>query len=65
LHLGGGKSGEDALFEYKKTYGGTLFQYSSVGFIADASRYAQLVRIRRAQTEMQELRPNYFPEYRA
>jgi len=65
LHLGGGKSGEDALFEFKKTFGGSLFQYSSVWIIADPMRYERLVSIRRAQQGLPEPRANFFPEYRA
>lgn len=63
LHLGGGVSGADSLFEFKKGFGGETYQYAFAGLIADPSRYDDLLAARR-QTG-QAIRPDFFPAYRA
>ncbi|HEY0797179.1 MAG TPA: GNAT family N-acetyltransferase [Acidisarcina sp.] len=65
LHLGGGKSGDNALFEYKKSFGGALFDYSFVGLIADEKRYVRLTQLRSIQGTLPPPRLGYFPQYRA
>jgi hypothetical protein len=62
LHLGGGAKG---VFEYKKTYGGRVFNYYTVDVIADESRYRTLVERRVAYESLSELRKDFFPRYRA
>jgi hypothetical protein len=42
LHLGGGISGEDSLFRFKQTFGGTLFHYATLTVIADHAAFNSL-----------------------
>jgi serine/alanine adding enzyme len=63
LHLGGGTSGEDSLFAFKKSFGGPTFNYSLATLVADPERYDALVA-RRAE-EPEPPRADFFPAYRA
>ena len=65
LHLGGGATGTDRLFDFKKSFGGEVFQYSFFAMICDRARYGDLLRRRLAILPLQPLRPYFFPEYRA
>jgi len=42
LHLGGGISPGDSLFEFKSSFGGQTFQYYTVTVVADSDRYEKL-----------------------
>jgi hypothetical protein len=63
LHLGGGTSGEDSLFAFKKSFGGETYTYSFATFVADRARYDELVA--RRDEEDEPPRPGFFPAYRA
>lgn len=63
LHLGGGTSGSDSLFAFKKSFGGESYAYSFATLIADRERYDALVA--RRSEEPEPLRPDFFPAYRA
>ncbi len=63
LHLGGGVSGDDSLFEFKKGFGGDVYQYAFAGLICDPARYQALLDVRLGSGA--PLRPNFFPAYRA
>jgi serine/alanine adding enzyme len=63
LHLGGGTSGEDSLFAFKKSFGGETYAYSFATLVADRERYDALVARRREDDEPP--RPDFFPAYRA
>ena len=65
LHLGGGTAGDDKLFDFKKSFGGEVFQYSFLTIVNDREQYNALLRRRVAALEMPPLRPHFFPEYRA
>lgn len=64
LHLGGGTTGADALYHFKKGFGGVEHTYGLVALIADPARYASLVA-RRDAARGGPGRPGFFPEYRA
>jgi hypothetical protein len=63
LHLGGGTSGEDSLFAFKKSFGGETYTYSFATLVADRGRYDALVARRSGEPE--PLRSDFFPAYRA
>lgn len=63
LHLGGGTSGADSLFAFKRSFGGGTYTYSFATLVADPARYESLVA-RRAE-EPEPPRPDFFPAYRA
>jgi serine/alanine adding enzyme len=63
LHLGGGTSGADSLYAFKRSFGGQEHRYSFATVVADEDRYDSLVA-RRAE-EPEPLRPDFFPAYRA
>jgi Acetyltransferase (GNAT) domain len=63
LHLGGGTSGADSLFAFKKSFGGETFTYAFATLVADRERYDALTA-RRAE-EPGPPRPDFFPAYRA
>ena len=63
LHLGGGTSGADSLFAFKKSFGGETYTYSFATLVADRRRYDALVA--RRSEEPEPLRPGFFPAYRA
>jgi serine/alanine adding enzyme len=63
LHLGGGTSGEDSLFAFKKSFGGESYTYAFATLVADPERYAALFERRRREAEPP--RPHFFPAYRA
>lgn len=65
LHLGGGATGNDKLFNFKRSFGGEVFQYSFLAVICDRERYDTLLQRRFAALPFQPLRPYFFPEYRA
>jgi len=65
LHLGGGATGDDNLFDFKRSFGGDVFQYSFLTAVNDREQYNALLRSRTADPEMPPLRPHFFPEYRA
>jgi hypothetical protein len=65
LHLGGGVSGEDNLFAFKKSFGGEIFEYAFLGIITDRTRYQALLQQRLAEPQSTPGRPNFFPQYRA
>ena len=39
LHLGGGAAADDALFQFKRSFGGTLFQYATVTVVGDTQKF--------------------------
>ena len=63
LHLGGGTSGADGLYAFKRSFGGEEHAYSFATVVAERDRYDALVA-RRAD-EPEPLRPDFFPAYRA
>jgi serine/alanine adding enzyme len=63
LHLGGGTSGADSLFAFKKSFGGETYPYSFATLVADQERYDALVA--RRSEEPEPPRPGFFPAYRA
>jgi hypothetical protein len=63
LHLGGGTSGEDSLFAFKKSFGGETYTYAFATLVADRERYDALVARRGEEDEPP--RPGFFPAYRA
>ena len=63
LHLGGGATGDDSLYAFKRSFGGEEHTYSLAAFVADADRYRALVA-RRAE-DPEPPRPGFFPAYRA
>ena len=63
LHLGGGTSGADTLFAFKKSFGGETFRYAFATLVADKERYDALVA--RRSEESEPPRPGFFPAYRA
>jgi serine/alanine adding enzyme len=63
LHLGGGTSGADSLFAFKKSFGGETYTYAFATLVADRERYDALVA-RRAE-EDEPPRSDFFPAYRA
>jgi hypothetical protein len=64
LHLGGGLTPNDSLFQFKETFGGRTFEFYSLRVIGDPARYGELLRSR-LQAANGPLRPGFFPEYRA
>lgn len=44
LHLGGGTRADDTLFQFKRSFGGPLFQYATVTVVGDAERFNLLRR---------------------
>jgi Acetyltransferase (GNAT) domain len=63
LHLGGGTSGADTLFGFKKSFGGETYTYSFASLVAEPERYDTLVGLRSKESEPP--RPGFFPAYRA
>ena len=63
LHLGGGTSGADSLYDFKRSFGGDEHAYAFATVIAGRDRYDALVA-RRAE-EPEPSRPDFFPAYRA
>jgi Acetyltransferase (GNAT) domain len=63
LHLGGGTSGEDSLFAFKKSFGGETYTYAYATLVADRDRYDALVA--RRGEEAEPPRSGFFPAYRA
>ena len=63
LHLGGGTSGADSLFAFKKSFGGETYTYSYATLVADRERYDALVARRGEEDEPP--RSGFFPAYRA
>lgn len=64
LHLGGGVSGDDSLFRFKKGFGGEVHQYAFAGLVCHPQRYQALAASRLAQVGTPPRR-NFFPVYRA
>ena len=48
LHLGGGMSPNDSLFDFKQSFGGSVHEYRALVLIADARRWARLRQAGRA-----------------
>ena len=63
LHLGGGTSGADSLFAFKKSFGGDTYTYSFASLVAEPERYEELVA--RRSREPESPRSGFFPAYRA
>jgi lipid II:glycine glycyltransferase (peptidoglycan interpeptide bridge formation enzyme) len=63
LHLGGGTSGADSLYDFKRSFGGDEHAYAFATVVAERDRYDALVA-RRAE-EPEPSRPDFFPAYRA
>jgi Acetyltransferase (GNAT) domain len=63
FQLGGGTSGADSLFAFKKSFGGEQHAYGFVTLVADGGRYETLVA--RRSEEPEPPRPAFFPAYRA
>ena len=64
LHLGGGTAGADALYHFKRGFGGLELEYGFVTLVADPAWYDDLVA-RRAAAGLPPPRPGFFPAYRA
>lgn len=64
LHMGGGINGDDALFAFKKSFGGPLFRYSAVSVICDRKAYDELDVLRNTASA-EPPRVGFFPTYRA
>lgn len=67
FHLGGGLKGEDALFKFKRSFGGQIRTYSASGLIVNEDRYSALScndwqghQVDRALESV-----DFFPSYRA
>jgi Acetyltransferase (GNAT) domain len=65
LHLGGGTSGEDKLFLFKKSFYGEPFDFGLLGIVCDRRRYDALLQQRIADRNLPQMRTGRFPEYRA
>jgi hypothetical protein len=65
LHLGGGNSNADSLFDFKSSFGGDVYRYYTVDMIADESRYRHLVERRMKYGSPTQVRQDFFPQYRA
>ncbi len=65
LHLGGGVSNSDGLFEYKRSFGGSVYRYHTLEVISDPSRYRELVKRRLKFEPDWQVRSGFFPQYRA
>ena len=65
LHLGGGVSNSDSLFEFKRSFGGNVYRYHTLEVITDALRYCELVERRFKFEPDWQVRPGFFPQYRA
>jgi predicted N-acyltransferase len=63
FHLGGGTSGADSLYAFKKSFGGETFTYGFATLVADPERYDALVA--RRSDEPDPPRSGFFPAYRA
>lgn len=64
FHLGGGLRGEDALFKFKRAFGGRRFTYSATGLVVNEAVYDDLVgRSLGSRAHLGERR--HFPAYRA
>jgi serine/alanine adding enzyme len=63
LHLGGGTSGADSLFAFKKSFGGETYTYAFATLVADHERYDALVA--RRSEDSAPPRADFFPAYRA
>ena len=64
LHLGGGVGGsEDSLFLFKAGFSQERHPFYTLRMIANEERYADLVRARRPDTDVDDL-SGYFPAYR-
>jgi serine/alanine adding enzyme len=63
FHLGGGTSGADSLFAFKKSFGGEELSYGFATLVDDPGRYETLVA--RRSEEPEPPRPGFFPAYRA
>jgi hypothetical protein len=64
LHLGGGTAGADALYHFKRGFGGIELEYGFVALVADRAWYDDLVA-RRSASGLPPPRPGFFPAYRA
>lgn len=67
-HLGGGLSADDALFNFKKSFGGQRIPFWVASSILNARAYEHLTRRRAAaigSTAEELVRCSYFPAYRA
>jgi len=65
LHIGGGVSPNDQLFQFKCRFGGVQLQYSFVTMILNRERYDRLVEIHNTAPHLHSPRPDFFPLYRA
>lgn len=64
FHLGGGVRGEDALFKFKRAFGGRRFTYSATGLVVDEAAYDDLVGRSRGSAAP-KVDSRHFPAYRA
>jgi Acetyltransferase (GNAT) domain len=64
LHLGGGLTPDDSLYQFKRSFGGSTASYSFMTVIANRVRYDELVELRNAHADLGPLREGFFPEYR-
>ena len=66
--LGGGLKGEDALYRFKRSFGGQRLAFEATGYVIDedayASRTADRARVLRVSTESL-LESSFFPAYRS
>lgn len=68
LHLGGGVNGEDSLYKFKKSFGGTDQFFEVAEVVLNENRFEKLVKIRSAELGCDEKllkESQYFPQYRA
>lgn len=67
VHLGGGVRPDDSLFQFKRSFGGTLTEFWTGSLVLDHARYDALVaeqaaRLNRPRTDL--LSSGFFPAYR-
>lgn len=68
VHLGGGVHGNDALYQFKRSFGGRDVEYELSGLVVDADAYARLVAAHAAvhgASAQHSTTASFFPAYRA
>ena len=64
LHLGGGATPGDTLAAFKESFGGDVFEYFTLGIVADRAQYNEFVR-RSNEKQGHSSAAYFFPAYRA
>ena len=65
FHLGGGRTPDDSLYQFKASFGAVTFRYSFLTMVANRARYDELVNLRNVTSRMAPPDKDFFPEYRA